>query len=131
MLGSLAAALHAAREGTGEVRRILLSATFRPRLPGAHPTVHVQQRADCCNAPCANCVTKRIPFTGRICLSAMQMLESVRKAGNIKGIGTPLQACPTKPSGGGNTPTAAIRDFVAQLEKMPFVQYSGPHLHIM
>ncbi len=31
---SLAAALHAAREGTGEVRRILLSATFRPRLPG-------------------------------------------------------------------------------------------------
>jgi len=34
---SLAAALHAAREGTGEVRRILLSATFRPRLPGARP----------------------------------------------------------------------------------------------
>ncbi|KAK9831962.1 hypothetical protein WJX81_003568 [Elliptochloris bilobata] len=31
---SLAAALHAAREGTGEVRHILLSATFRPRLPG-------------------------------------------------------------------------------------------------
>ena len=34
---SLAAALHAAREGTGEVRHILLSATFRPRLPGAGP----------------------------------------------------------------------------------------------
>ncbi len=34
---SLAAALHTAREGTGEVRHILLSATFRPRLPGAGP----------------------------------------------------------------------------------------------
>ncbi len=31
---SLSQALHGAREGTGEVRRLLMSTTFRPRLPG-------------------------------------------------------------------------------------------------
>ena len=31
---SLSQALHSAREGTGEVRRLLMSTTFRPRLPG-------------------------------------------------------------------------------------------------
>ena len=34
---SLAALLYACRDGTGEIREILTSATFSPRLPGAPP----------------------------------------------------------------------------------------------
>lgn len=35
MCCSLAALLYACRDGTGEIREILTSATFSPRLPGA------------------------------------------------------------------------------------------------
>jgi hypothetical protein len=34
---SLAALLYACHDGTGEIREILTSATFSPRLPGAPP----------------------------------------------------------------------------------------------
>ena len=37
---SLSQALHGAREGTGEVRRLLMSTTFRPRLPGQFMLKH-------------------------------------------------------------------------------------------
>lgn len=49
---SLSATLAGVSAGTGEVRRVLAAATFRPRLPGAYcPVMTVIRRTASCKLP--------------------------------------------------------------------------------